>query len=71
MNDSPELALPHPIILLISRAEKLWKEKIESQSRTIEEAYHEYRRRYSQSRRPRSNFVGLCQGFREETTSRI
>lgn len=39
--------LRHPISILIARGERLWQEKLDQQSTTLEEAYHEYRRRYS------------------------
>lgn len=36
----------HPIHVLIDRAEKKWKEKVERQSRTLSEAVREYKHRY-------------------------
>ncbi|GAA5909757.1 hypothetical protein JCM6882_002666 [Rhodosporidiobolus microsporus] len=39
---------PHPIHRLIRDAESAWHEKVSRQSRTLEEAVAEYRRRYNQ-----------------------
>lgn len=40
---------PHPILTLISRAEKAWDAKVAKQSRTLREAATEYRRRYKRN----------------------
>jgi len=40
---------PHPIYELIANAERAWKEKHERQSKTLEEAVAEYKRRYKRA----------------------
>ncbi|BGP15572.1 hypothetical protein JCM10213_003316 [Rhodosporidiobolus nylandii] len=42
-------AQPHPIHKLIRDAEQAWSEKVARQSRTLDEAVAEYRRRYNQA----------------------
>lgn len=39
----------HPIFALIERSERLWKEKLERQSQTLDEAVVEYERRYGRN----------------------
>ncbi|GAA5880142.1 hypothetical protein JCM16303_001228 [Sporobolomyces ruberrimus] len=46
---SPPPTQPHPIHYLIQEAEKSWNKKVARQSRTLEEAVAEYRRRYGQA----------------------
>ncbi|KAH7096374.1 hypothetical protein BKA62DRAFT_719729 [Auriculariales sp. MPI-PUGE-AT-0066] len=36
----------HPIVDLMARAEQEWEKRLQNQSRTLEDAYHEYIRRY-------------------------
>ncbi|KAH7096654.1 hypothetical protein BKA62DRAFT_821182 [Auriculariales sp. MPI-PUGE-AT-0066] len=45
---------PHPILAVIARAQRLWQEKLDVQSKTLQAAYGEYVRRYK--RRPPKGF---------------
>jgi hypothetical protein len=38
----------HPVVDLITSSERRWKMKLERQSTTLQDAYHEYIRRYSE-----------------------
>jgi hypothetical protein len=40
---------PHPIYELIREAERKWEQKLQSASKTLVDAVHEYRRRYNRN----------------------
>ena len=45
-NNNQARSVIHPIVSLISKAEEDWKETVNKQSKTLEQAVDEYRRRY-------------------------
>lgn len=46
---NPDIQVVHPILHLIQNAKKQWEEKVQSQSRTLQEAVATYRRKYERA----------------------
>lgn len=59
----------HPIHVLIERAERRWKEKLERQSRTLSEAVREYKQRYR--RNPPKGFDDWSVGTGQSGLTRL